>query len=537
MNGFRRMEGKVFALLLVCMGLLLFVYKVGDRDLWAPDEDEYAQISREMIRSGNWLYPTCNGEPWTIKPALYNWLVGLISLPYGDVNEFRARIFSALGALGTFLLTFYLGKRAFSPRAGLLSALVLGTSALFLEHGRWAQTYMLSTFFATLAIFLFHRGYTEPGKRTGSYLLMYVAVGLGVLTMGPVNFVIPGLVVLVYLVVVKDLKHIGRMKPIWGVLITAAITLPWYVVAGLRDDYGSELVVRTNLTRFFNTWTHNKPIYYYVTGIPWAFLPWSLFLPGAFHLAASRVGEKDRQALKFVLVWVLSLLLFFSLAQCKRHQYLLAAYPALALLVGCLGDRAIRDWPRTYFRRAVIIPSLVLAGMLAVMTVAMPVAAGIFFRPFLALSIGASVITGTFAALLLAAWRKDRPAALLFLPAAFMTAFLVFGVHVLIPSLNVFKSPRPFCNEIVTRLDQGGDWAMFKFYRAAYVYYTDSFAKVINTERELKAFMARPTFSMAAMVAPEHAKLEDPELAALPIIVRGQVGHRKVVLIANRDAP
>ena len=215
-----RVKTKILILLLLT-GYALFFYKVGDRDLWAPDEDEYAQMSREMIRFNNWAFPTVNGQPWAIKPVLYNWLIAVVSLPWGDVNEFRARVFSSLAALGTFLATFYLGRRAFSPLAGLLSAAVLGTSVLFLQYARWSQTNMLSTFFMMFAVFLFYRGYTDPLKRTLSYLLMYASVGLGVLTMGPVNLIMPGMVVFFYLIVMKDFKHIKQLRLGWGILIFA----------------------------------------------------------------------------------------------------------------------------------------------------------------------------------------------------------------------------------------------------------------------------------------------------------------------------
>ncbi len=534
---FRQMQGKIFALLLVCMGLLLFVYKVGDRDLWAPDEDEYAQIPREMMRSGDWLYPTCNNEPWTIKPALYNWLVGVIALPSGDVNEFHARIFSALGALGTFLLTFYLGKRLFSPRAGLLGALAMGTSVLFIEHGRWAQTYMPSALTTTLAIFSFYRGYTDPTKRVASYLWMYVAVGLGVLIMGPVNLIVPGLVVFFYLVVMKDLKHIPRMLPIWGILITAAIVLPWYVVAGMREDYGSELLMKTNFTRFLNTWTHQKPFWYYLENLTWAFLPWFFFLPGALHLALSKRSKADRPALKFVMVWVIALLLFFSIAQCKRNQYLLGVYPALGLLIGYLGDMAMRAWPDRYFRRLVIVPALLFAAVLAVVTIALPVASAVVDRSFLGLSLGMSAITGTFAVLLVLAWRRDRPGWLLGLPAAFMALFVLYGVHALIPRMESLKSPRPFCEEIAKHCDNGADWAMFRFYRAAYVYYTDSYAEVIWGEPELKQFMSRTNLALVVLGEHYQDEIEDPWLKSLPVVSRATVGHRELVLLANRELP
>ena len=537
MSQFRQMQGKLFALLLVCIGFFLFAYKVGDRDLWAPDEDEYAQIPREMMRSGNWLYPVCNNVPWTIKPPLYCWMVGGIALPSGDANEWHARIFSALSGVGTFLLIFYLGRRMFSPRAGLLSAVAMGTSVLFLEHARWAQTYMPSTFLTTLAIFCFYRGYTEPAKRVVSYLLMYVAVGLGVMMMGPINLIAPGLVVFVYLILMKDLKHIPRMLPLWGILITAVIVLPWYIVAGMHEDYGSDLLMKTNMGRVVNSWTHSKPFWYYLEGIPWAFLPWSLFLPGACHLAVSRRSAKDRPALKYVLVWLISMFILFSVPQAKRHQYLLGIYPAMGLLVGYLGDLAIKRWPGTYFRRAVVIPSLIFAGLLVLLTVAIPVAAAIVEPAYLPLGLGMSAITGIFALLLVLAWRKDRPKGLLVLPAAFMLALVLYGVHALIPRMESLKSPRPFCDRIVAYCDEGADWAMFRFYRATYVYYTDSFAEVLETERELAHFMSRTNHAVVIMKEKHFNALENPDLKALPIIERANVGSKELVLIANRETP
>ncbi len=537
MSQIRQMQGKVFALLLVCLGCLLFVYKVGDRDLWAPDEDEYAQIPREMMRSGNWLYPTCNNVPWTIKPALYCWLVGGVALPSGDVNEWHARIFAGLAGVGTFLLIFYLGKRLFSPRAGLFGALTTGTSVMFLEQARWAQTYMPSTFLTTLAIFCFYRGYSEPTRRVASYLLMYVAVGLGVMMMGPINLIVPGLVVFVYLVAMKDLKHIPRMLPVWGILITAAIVLPWYMAAGSNEAYGADLLMKTNSGRIVNTWSHRQPFWYYLEGIPWAFLPWSLFLPGACYLAVSRQSERDRPTLKFVLVWLIGVFVLFSIPQSKRHQYLLGVYPAMGLLVGYLADRAIEFWPGTYFRRAVVIPSLTFAGLLALLTVAIPVAAGVVEPAYLPLGLGMSAITGIFALLLFLAWRKDRPKGLLILPAAFMLTLVLYGVHALIPRMEALKSPRPFCEKIVAYCDEGADWAMFRFYRATYVYYTDSFAEVLDTERELAHFMSRTNHAVVVMKEKHFNALENPDLKALPIIERANVGSKELVLLANRETP
>ena len=535
MQNLLQQNGKIIVILLLVIGFFLFFYKVGDRDLWAPDEDEYAQMSREMIRYNNWAFPTVNGEPWAIKPALYNWLTGLISLPYGDVDEFRSRVFSSLSALGTFLLIFFLGQRMFSPLAGLLAASALGTNILFLQFARWAQTNMLSTFFATLAIFLFYRGYTEPSKRTFSYLMMYVAVALGVLTMGPVNLIMPGLVIFFYLVVAKDLKHIKDLKVIWGLLIFLGLTAPWYVMVSLGDGYASELLVKTNFTRFFNAWTHKRPFYYYIIGLPWAFLPWSLFLPGAIHLAFSRRSQADRQELKFVLVWAISLLVFFSLAQTKRHQYILALYPALALLVGYWGNMAIRHWQESYYRKAVTIPTVIHAGLLALACLAAPLGAAVFLKPWIPAMIGVSLITGVFAVLLVVAWRRRQAYQMLFLPAIFVSVMTVYGVNVLIPKMEFFKSPRPFCEAIKVQLEQGGQWAMYRFYRAAYVYYTDSFTKVLDDEQALHAYLEQPQLSLVVMKEKHYQRLKEGLESKAFVVTKRRIGHRLMVLIANQQ--
>jgi len=526
---------KFIVAMLLLVGFFLFFYKVGNRDLWAPDEDEYAQMSREMIRSHNWIYPTVNGVPWAVKPALYNWLTGLISIPYGDVDEFRARVFSAFSALGTFLLVFFLGQRMFSTTAGLLSAGVLGTSILFLQYARWAQTNMLSTFFATLAIFCFYRGYTDPAKRTPSYLMMYAAVALGILTMGPVNLVMPGLVVFSYLVLAKDLGHIKEMKMVWGILIVSILAAPWYVVVSTGDGYASELLVKTNFTRFFNAWTHKRPFYYYLVGLPWAFMPWSLYLPGAIHLAFSKRSQTDRRSMLFLLVWSISLLIFFSIAQTKRHQYILIIYPALALLVGYLGDMAIRNWPSSYYRKAVGIPSLVLAVLLGLAALAAPIGAAVYLKTWFWAILGVSVIIGICAALLGVAWRRRQAASMLFLPAIMVLAMTVYSVHTLVPKMEAFKSPRPFCEEIKSYLASGGQWAMYRFYRAAYVYYTDSFTKELEDEQALENFLDQPALSLVVMKERDYDDLKATLAGRAFLVTKDQIGHRPIVLIANRQ--
>ena len=525
---------KWLILFLLILGFFLFIYKVEDRDLWAPDEAEYAQVSREMIQQGNWIFPTVNGMPYSIKPVLYNWLMASVSLPFGDVNEFRARIISSLAALGTVLVIFYLGTIMFSARAGFLASIVLLTNLLFLQFARWVQINMLSTLFSTITLFLFYHGYTAPEKRSRSYLLMYITIGLGMLNMGPVDVIMPALVIGFYLLFMKDLKHLRELKLGWGILIFLTITAPWYLAVSLKGEYAFDILIRTNFIRYFDTWTHERPFYYYLINLPADFLPWSVFLPGAFYLAFSPRSKGERKKLLFLLIWAISLFLFFSFSQCKRPQYILPLYPALSLLVAYLADRALQSWNDRFFQRWTIIPSLVLFSLLCLGAIGVPVYAWIYQRSWFLEAFWTSIILGIFAVLIFIAWRKKNPLFLFCLPAFLMLAFVVYGTNFAIPRMEAYKSPRVFCQNIVAHLGNGGEWAMYKLYRSSYVYYTNSFGKVLNSEEELRGFLKQKNTSVVVMRVQDYKRIKDSLGVKTSLLFSDQIGHRSLVLISNQ---
>jgi hypothetical protein len=522
-------------LFLLIFGFFLFIYKVGDRDFWAPDEGDYAQVSREMVEQGHWIFPTLNQESYVIKPVLYNWLTALISLPAGDVDEFRARIVSASAALGIILVIFYLGKMMFSVRAGFLASLILGTSALFLQYARWTQINMLSTFLFTITIFLFYQGYTTPEKRKLSYLFMYFTTGIGMLNMGPVDAIMPALVIGVYLLVMKDLKHLKELRLGWGIPIVLAITVPWYLVVSLQGEYALGLLIKTNFTRYFDTWVHKQPFYYYLVNLPGDFIPWTVFLPGAFYLAFSQRSKGERKQLLFLLIWIVSIFLFFSFSQCKRPQYILPIYPALALLTAYLGDQSIQYWNERYFQKWTKIPALILVYLLALGAVVLPLFSWFFQRIWFPISLGIGIICGVFAVLLFIALKKKEPLFLFCLPAFLSLALTLYGVHFLIPRMEAVKSPRSISERIVSELGKSGQWAMYGFFRPVYVYYTHRFAKELRGEEELKNFLEQNSPSLVIMQIQSYKKIKDSLGIKTYVLFRHKVGHRDLVLISNQD--
>ena len=310
---------------------------------------------------------------------------------------------------------------------------------------------------------------------------------------------------------------------------------PCYIAERLQGGYACELIMWTNLSRYFCSGVgHARPVYYYLLNIPWGFFPWSIYLPGAFILAFSARSKNDKVAVRLLLVWIFSLLLFFSFSKGKRPQYVLSMYPALALLVGYLGDRAVFLWEDKFYRRSISVPSVVaMVGML-ILGVALPVLVHARYKAFFepALALGALLVV--FSGLFWFAWRKNQARRLVFLPVAFIIVFMVYAVHVLIPKLEEYKSPRQFCDTIVAHVEEGADWAMYQFYRAIYVYYTDSFAKVIETEQELDEFIDRPKRTVVAMREDVYENLKDSIKEKTAVIRREKIGHRPMILISNK---
>lgn len=200
-----------------------------------------------------------------------------------------------------------------------------------------------------------------------------------------------------------------------------------------------------------------------------------------------------------------------------------------------MGDMAIRHWPASYYRKAVAIPAVILAVLMALVTIALPIGVAVYLKSWLWSTIGLSVISGICAVLLGVAWRRRQVVPMLFVPALVVLVMTVYSVHALVPKMEHFKSPRPFCEKIKEQLERGGQWAMYRFYRAAYVYYTDSFVKEIEDEEGLKAYLAQPRLWLVVMKEKEFNRLKEDLISRAFVVTKDQIGHRPVVLIANKQ--
>jgi 4-amino-4-deoxy-L-arabinose transferase-like glycosyltransferase len=350
---------QIFILLSFCF--FLFIFGVGRWDLWNPDEPRYAQVAKEMVGTGDWIFMHVNGNTYVDKPPLFFWLIALSSSLWQGFTSFSARFPSGLFGSLTVLLTFFLGEKLYGSRAGFLSGLILATSFEFAYLSTRANIDATLTFFTTTSIFFFLHWYQhskvegdeEKGKRSLSIFGFYIGMALATLAKGPVGFILPLMVSLVYLSVQKDWKAMKRMRLLTGMALCFLVVLSWYLPAVLKggQNFLNETLLHHTIERFAKGSSHIRPIYYYLTNFPIGFLPWFLFLPGAIVYGFSEKKEGISRCFLFLLIWFAAIFLFFSFSRGKRAVYLLPLYPAASLLVGRFWDDYLSNSGRFSVRK------------------------------------------------------------------------------------------------------------------------------------------------------------------------------------------
>src|SRR5438128_2749900 len=226
--------------ILLALSLLLFVPKLG-MPLLDPDEGLYAEIAREMLTSGDWVIPHVNGLPYLEKPPLYFWLTALTFQLFGP-SEWATRLWSAISALGTVLLTWRIGRRLYGAPAGLMAGVVVATVVGNALYVRRASTDQLFVFCLTLAMYGFLRDAERPDRGRARFLLLYLGAALGVLAKGFLGVVFPVLIMGLGLATVRRAGPRSSVPLRWrelnlvrGTALFAVIAVPWHALVAWRS--------------------------------------------------------------------------------------------------------------------------------------------------------------------------------------------------------------------------------------------------------------------------------------------------------------
>ncbi len=341
-------------LLLASLLLLLSVIWVEPRGFWLgePDETRYAEIPREMLATGDFLTPRLNGMPYFEKPPLLYWANAASFRLFGE-SPWAARLPARLASLGTTLLLLAWASATWGRPAGLAAAIFYLASPLGFALSRLNFTDGLLTFFFTGTLFaafgVIRLG--EAERRTwplSSAVAILAAAGF--LAKGLVAVVLPAVILCLWCLLSRRplaLRHlaIGPALPLF--LLIAA---PWFFLMEQRHPGFLEFFfVREHLQRFTSP-IHDRegPFYYFLLVLLGGFLPGVPFLVRGLRDRESFRGWRALSAHVFLLVWLVTVTVFFSLSQSKLIPYLLPAFPAAAALAGATAVRLSREDFRTW---------------------------------------------------------------------------------------------------------------------------------------------------------------------------------------------
>jgi 4-amino-4-deoxy-L-arabinose transferase-like glycosyltransferase len=325
--------------------VILLFFGLGELPFYTRGEPREGLVVWEMYRSGNWILPAVNGDYIPFKPPLFHWLALLVSYLYGRVDELTLRLPSALLATVGVLVIYRVAARLWGQTAGIAAGLVLITCAEWWRAGTDTQVDMTLAFFISAACLYFDFLYHERDFGLLKALGLPLLLGLATLAKGPLGLVLPGIIFFIFLALRRDLAFIQKLHPLTSGIIFLAIAGSWYAAALWQGgpSFFLRQIVDENFRTAAGTYGHYQPIYYYLPVFLENTLPWSFFIPCIALFLYQRRRRLEQERLLFPIVWLISVLIFFSASLGKRGVYILPLYPAFALLLGAWWQQLEQD--------------------------------------------------------------------------------------------------------------------------------------------------------------------------------------------------
>lgn len=338
-------------ILVVIISLGYFAF-LGSRPLMVPDEARYAEISKEMAVSGDYITPTLNGLKYFEKPPLFYWLESFAIKIFG-LNEWFLRLLPALIGIMGCLVVYFTARKLFDRQIGLLSAFILATSGLYNVLSHFIILDGLLAFCLTCCLCSFLLAIHEPQEKIQKWYFwaMYAFAALATLTKGLIGIALPGLIIFSWMLLFNQWNILKRCRLFSGTLIFLAITLPWHILMQWRNpDFFQFYFVEQHFLRYLTKYANREQALWFLpVCILGGFYPWVgfLFQSLAYNFPKSWQQRAVDKIPGFLIIWALVIFIFYSFSHSQLLPYILPVFPALAIITG----RYIRSvWDSSYTR-------------------------------------------------------------------------------------------------------------------------------------------------------------------------------------------
>jgi 4-amino-4-deoxy-L-arabinose transferase-like glycosyltransferase len=410
------MSKRIIITILLCGGLYLLGN--GRVSLWDRDEPRYAQASRQMLQSGDWVVPKLLDEVRIKKPPMIYWCQAASMALFKSVlpdagrspeqrmerDAAAARLPSSIAIILTMLLIALVLLRIVGEEHAFWTVLVFGTSGLVIMAAKMCLTDGVLLLFVTASQFCLYAMYQK--RATWPVVIAFgISTGLGLLTKGPVVLGINGMTLIVLgLMRVVDARLAKRIEPrgfevvtqeqegphpsplpeyrarepenagsivtkvLLCIAIILAIGLPWVIVMWQRMANGAnpaengfwKIIKHEIFDRMTSPLEQHKgPPGYYLVYFLATFFPWCLMLPTAIKLAWQNRGDS---LTRFAFAAVVGPWIMFECIATKLPHYVLPCFPFLAILTAQAIVRGIRkehnEWNNQGWKIAVAVWSI-----------------------------------------------------------------------------------------------------------------------------------------------------------------------------------
>ncbi len=363
---------------LLALSVVVLLPGLGSSGRLSYHEAFVAQGAREMLDSGTWAYPTIDGRPWLEKPPLPWWLVVAAGRIAGGVDEFVARLPSAIAAMLMVLGVAVLAARHYGPGIGLLAGAVQATTAWTVQRGRLAEADVLLACLITWAIAAFDRIGADadepaPGARwRRARWAFFVLLGLTALVKG-IGFGAALILAAVAVAIVWRRDRVGSRRLVFpaGAATALVLTIAWPLAMIARHGSGAlalwTMHVADRLAAHPMAFAGER-WWEYVPGLLIQAMPWTpLAAVGAWHSLRRAVVGRGRDLAPAAVVagdrllwaWSAAPLALLSMATVKNAHYAIAAQVPWSIwaalgLTRLAGRLARRGWSPPRLRRAAL---------------------------------------------------------------------------------------------------------------------------------------------------------------------------------------
>lgn len=323
---------RLFILVLLAYAIVLFS-GIARTPIFILDEAKNASCAFEMLQGQEAIVPTFNEVLRTDKPPLHYYFMATGYVLFGK-TPFGARFFSVFFGLLTLFIVYYYVGRNIDKKTAMASVLVLAASTHFSLEFHLAVPDPYLIFFMTLSLFCFY-DYFEH-RRIREWALMILGLSLGTLSKGPIALGLPGLIGLIFMLMNRStfFEKLRALRPLRAVLLYCLIVLPWFIAVHIQTDgqWTQGFFLDHNVGRFTKEMEgHGSffllPALISIVGL----LPFSGYLPA---LIKNHPWKNSNGLIRFAVLAFLIIILFFSISSTLLPNYVMPAYPMLAVLLG-----------------------------------------------------------------------------------------------------------------------------------------------------------------------------------------------------------